>query len=76
MRSLLEKYREGMITQDHLIVEALSMVDPDNPSLVLGPLPDDVLEGTLQLAKEYLGGRMVTNYGVFPAQDQMLAASQ
>jgi hypothetical protein len=74
MRSLVEKYRLGMITDDHLVVESLHMVDPENPGLVLSCLPDNILQRTLQFAKEYLSGRMVTNYGVLPAHDQVLAA--
>ena len=31
MRSLVEKYRTGMITDDHLVVESLHMLDPENP---------------------------------------------
>jgi hypothetical protein len=29
----------------------------------------------LQFAKEHVQGRMVTNYGVLPSQDQVFAAS-
>jgi hypothetical protein len=73
MRSLLEKYQMGMITDDHLVVESLHMVDPENPGLVLSGLPDNILHRMLKFANEYLGSRMVTNYGVLPAQDQVLA---
>jgi hypothetical protein len=75
-RSLVEKYRMGMITDDHLVVESLNMVDPENPGEVLSSLPEDILHRMLQFANEYLRSRMVTNYGVLPAQDQVLAASQ
>jgi hypothetical protein len=74
MRSLVEKYQAGMITDEHLVVESLNMVDPKNPGLVLSSLPDDIVLRTLRFAKDYLPGRMVTNYGVLPAQDQILAA--
>jgi hypothetical protein len=74
MRSLVEKYRVGMITDDHLVVESLHMVDPENPGLVLGSLPDNILLRMLRFANEYADGRMVTNYGVVPARDQVLAA--
>ena len=74
MRSLVEKYQAGMITDDHLVVESLNMLDPKKPELVLSSLPDNILLRMLRFAKEYLQGRMVTNYGVLPAQDQILAA--
>ena len=74
MRSLVEKYRLGMITVDHLVVESLHMVDPENPGLVLSSLPDTIHPRILRFTNEYLQGRMVTNYGVLPAQDQVLAA--
>jgi len=74
MRSLVEKYRTGMITDDHLVVESLHMLDPENPGPVLSSLPEDVLLRMQRLATEYLHGRMLTNYGVLPAKDQVLAA--
>ena len=43
IRSLVEKYRLGMITDDHFVVGSLHMVDPANPGLVLSSLPDKVL---------------------------------
>jgi len=74
MRSLVEKYRAGMITEDHLVVESLHLIDPENPGLVLSGLPESILLRMLRFANEYLHGHMVTNYGVLPAQDQVLAA--
>ena len=73
-RSLVEKYQMGMISDDHLVVESLHLIDPDNPGLVLSTLPDKILPRVLRFVNEYLHGRMVTNYGVLPAQDQVLAA--
>jgi hypothetical protein len=74
MRSLLEKYQMGMITDDHLTVECLNSLDPENPGLVLSPLPEKILRRALRFADEYLQGRMVTNYGNLPARDHVLAA--
>ena len=74
MRSLVEKYQQGMITDDHLVVESLHIVDPENPGLVLGSLPDNILHRVLRFANDYANGHMVTNYGVLPTQDQVLAA--
>ena len=74
MRSLIEKYHLGMITLDHLIIGSLYTVDPEQPELVLSQLPADVLEKMLRFASEYVHGRLVTNYGLLPAQDQVMAA--
>ncbi len=52
------------------------MIDPENPGLVLSGLPDGILLQMLRFANEYLHGQMVTNYGVLPAHDQVLAARQ
>lgn len=76
MRSLLEKYRIGMITDDQLVVETLHMVDPEDPGMALSSLPDSILPRMLRFANEFLQGRMVTNYGVLPAHDQVVAARQ
>ena len=74
MRSLVEKYQAGMITDDHLMVESLHRVDPENPGLILGSLPDTILRRMLQFTNESADCRMITNYGVLPTQDQILAA--
>jgi len=75
-RSLVEKYQLGMISDEHLVVECLHMVDPDNPGLVLSDMPDKILSRIIRFASEYENGTMVTNYGLLPAQDQVLAAKQ
>ena len=74
MRSLVEKYQLGMITDDHLLVESLYLIEPDNPGLVLSTLPDRLLPRMLRVVHDHLRGQMLTNYGVLPAQDQVLAA--
>ena len=74
MRSLAEKYRAGMITDDHLLVESLHMLDPEDPGPVLSSLPEHILRRTLDYASNYLAGAMLTNYGLLPARDQVLAA--
>jgi hypothetical protein len=72
--SLVEKYQMGMITDDHLVVESLHILDPNNPGLVLSALPDNLLPRVLRFVKDYLDGRMLTNFGAMPARDQVLAA--
>jgi hypothetical protein len=74
MHTLVEKYRMGMITDDHLVVESLNMVDPESPALVLANLPENILRRMVRFADEYLKGQMLTNYGVLPAKDQVMAS--
>ena len=74
MRSLMQKYLAGTITDDHLVIESLHMVDPADPGLVLRGLPDPILHRILRFANEYPPGPMVTNYGVVPTKDQVIAA--
>ncbi len=74
MRSLVEKYRCGMITDDHLVVESLHLLDPENPGLVLSSVPENILYRMLRFSNEYQPGRMLTNYGVLPTTDQVHAA--
>jgi hypothetical protein len=74
MNSLVTMYRKGMITADHLVVECLNMIDPEDPALVLGALPDEILARMLDLVRSYRPDGMVTNYGILPAIDQIEAA--
>ncbi len=73
-RSLVERYRSGMITDHHFVVEALHMLDPENPGAVLSVLPDEVLQRMERFAGEYLRGQMITNYGPLPEKSQVVAA--
>jgi hypothetical protein len=73
-RSLIEKYRTGMITDDHLVVEALRLLDPEDPGAVLSSLPDEILSRIERFATECLRGQMITNYGPLPEKSQVLAA--
>jgi hypothetical protein len=72
--SLVAAYRKGAITADHLVVQWLHLVDPKAPGLVLDPLPHELLVRTLEFARQYHSGSMVTNYGILPAADQVEAA--
>jgi len=72
---LLRMYDTGSITAHHLAVQCLHMVDPDEPELVLGQLPDDVLTAIGEFADGYDPRGMKTNFGVVPAQDQVVAAT-
>jgi hypothetical protein len=74
MRELVAMYKNGAITAHHLAVECLHMLDPSDPCLVLSALPKEILQEIEDFAKTYRPERMVTNYGVIPAPDQVDAA--
>lgn len=74
MEALVEKNRLGKISDDHLVLECLHMVDPEEPALVLNSIPENILDRMLGFANEYLQGRMPTSPGLLPTQDQVLAA--
>jgi hypothetical protein len=65
-----------MITDDHLVVESLHLLDPQDPGAVLSSLPNEILQRMLRFANGYQDGRMVSNYGVLPAHDQVAAAKK
>jgi hypothetical protein len=74
MDKLVAMYENGAITAEHMVLESLHMVDPQNPTLVLGALPPEILERMLRYAREFQPGAMLTNYGLSPALDQVQAA--
>lgn len=76
MEELAQMHQKGAITTDHLVVEALHLLDPKEPALVLNALPREVLERMLDYATQYRPGAMRTNYGLQPAQDQVAAAKR
>ncbi len=73
-RSLVEKYEEGRITDDHLVVESLRALDPKNPSVVLDALPDHIQARMLRFTRDFDPEHMLTNFGALPAPEQVLAA--
>jgi hypothetical protein len=72
--SLVSMYEKGAITADHLVARCIQMIDPDDPGLVLGDLPDSILERMLTYTRRYQPDRMVSTYGSLPAPDQVEAA--
>jgi hypothetical protein len=76
MDNLVDMYKQGAITPDHLAVESLHMVDPKHPELVLDVLPQEILVYVLQYAAQYDQNVMVSNYGLLPAADQVVAARE
>jgi hypothetical protein len=73
---LVKMYETGAITAHHLAVQCLHMVDPAEPKLVLASLPDDILAAIEKFADDYDPKGMKTNFGVIPAQDQVIAATR
>ena len=71
---LVQKYRRGQLTASHVAVQCLHMIDPMHPALVLEELPPAILKRMERFVTEYQQGKMVTNYGVLPAVDQVEAA--
>ena len=74
-RSLVEKYRLGMISDHQLVVDSLNSVDPENPDLALNNLPKHIFDQVVQFADTYESGRMLATHGAIPTQDQVDAAS-
>jgi hypothetical protein len=74
IEELVETYKKGAITADHLVVESLHLLDPQHPELILGALPSVILERMLKYVREYRPGSMRANYGLQPALDQVEAA--
>jgi hypothetical protein len=74
MTNLVSMYQDGAVTAGHLAAECLRMIDPENPGLVLEPLPEEVLSKVRDFIEEYRPRGMVTNFGLLPAEDQVQAA--
>jgi hypothetical protein len=72
--SLVSMYAKGAITSDHLVAQCINMIDPDDPGLVLGDLPNAILDRMLVYARRYQPDRMVSNYGTLPTAEQVQAA--
>ena len=76
IQRLIAMYEEGAITAHHLVMEVLQRLDPANPSVVLEPLPRDILERMLNYANDFRPGKMRSNYEIQPAVDQVEAAKR
>lgn len=71
---LVNQYRRGVITADHLFVQFLHMIDPAAPGLVLAAVPGDLRPRLTAFVNDFRIGRMVSSHGLPPANDQVLAA--
>jgi hypothetical protein len=76
VNELMEMYRDGAITGYQVMIDCLHMLDPKNPDLVLGHLPEEILEEMLNYAYRYDPSRMRSMAGLPPAADQVSAAKQ
>ena len=73
---LIAMYEDGAITAHHLVMEVLQRLDTANPSVVLEPLPRDVLDRMLNYANDFRPGKMQSNYALQPTFEQVEAAKQ
>jgi hypothetical protein len=76
LHELLAMYEEGAITGYQVMVDCLHKLDPDEPDLVLGLLPDEILEEMLAYARRYDPHRSRSAPPVPPAEDQVRAAER
>ena len=51
-----------------------SGIDPSNADVVMGEIPDSLLPQFREFLSGYQGGKMVTNYGQVPSDQQVQAA--
>lgn len=73
---LIEMYRDGAITGYQVMMDCLQILDPEHPDLVLGHLPEEILEETLDYAHRYDPSCMRSNAGLPPTVDQVRAAER
>ena len=76
IESLVALYLKGAITADHLAAECLHLIDPAEPGLVLDDLPGEVLALMLDHARRFRMGKVISNYPILPAVDQVEAARE
>jgi hypothetical protein len=73
---LLKMYENGEITADHLVVDVLGMLDPENPSQALAVLPEELLQRAVAFVHAYRPGKMKANFGRIPTFEQIAAAKK
>jgi hypothetical protein len=76
IHQLIEMYETGAITGYQLMMDCLHKLDPDDPDLVLSPLPGEILEEILAYAQRYDPGRLRSATSILPAEDQVRAAER
>jgi hypothetical protein len=72
---LVAMYERGAITGHALVVDCLNLVDPADPSSVLGNLPPRVLPPLKEFVEAYRPGEMLSLHGgPIPTPAQVAAA--
>ena len=71
---LMEMYEDGAITGYQVMMDCLHTLDPNEPELVLGHLPEEILEEMLDYARRYDPRRTHSTPRVPPAEDQVRSA--
>jgi hypothetical protein len=74
LNELLEMYRDGAITGYQIMIDCLHRLDPEEPEVILGHLPDEVLDEMLAYARRYEASRMRSISGPPPTEEQVSAA--
>jgi len=73
---LVHLYETGAITLNTLLLRLLLLIDPAFPDAVLGSLPDQYLRQFRDFLAGWQVGKMMTNYGPLPADEQVIAARE
>jgi hypothetical protein len=76
IKRLIEMYENGSITGYQVMMDCLQMLDPDNPSLVLADLPEEILDEMLSYAGRYDPRRPSSASLIPPAEDQVRTAER
>ncbi len=74
LAELLEMYRDGAITGYQVMLDCLHMLDSVNPNLILGQLPEEILQEMLEYCQRYDPSRMCSNSGPAPSAAQVREA--
>jgi hypothetical protein len=75
-QQLVQLYEKGAITFNTLLLDLLNRLDPSNPDLLLGTLPDKYVQEFRQFLSGWVLGKMKTNYGPPPTDEQVTAARE
>lgn len=71
---LVQKYREGAISDYQLVVDCLHLIDPEHPGFVMGHFPVEAYAALLDYATRYDARKINPEARIVPAPDQVHAA--
>ncbi|WZO98487.1 hypothetical protein EP7_000066 [Isosphaeraceae bacterium EP7] len=75
MYELIDRYSKGTKTSQELVVDCLNLVDPGDPSLVLGELPPETLPQLAEfLENDLADGMRDLDDGAIPTPAQVTSA--